>query len=402
MPATFQRLTILALTALAVVGCSGDPAPQAPPPTAVDVATVERTALPLALTYTARTTGIREVEVRARVSGILLQRQYQEGARVKAGEVLFRIDPAPTRAAAAQARAQLAVAQAQLSESKRDSERVGPLYEKGAVSQRDRDSALAGFESAQASLAASQAALDAANLDLSYTEVRAPISGVTSREARSEGSLVTAGSDSSLLTRIVQTDRLYVEFSVPEGEATLMRAALAKRSSEKDKLTVDVVFDEGSGAVKQALLTFIDSAADVNSGTIQARAELDNADGTLIPGQFVRATVRGVSLPETAVIPARALMRGPQGPFVWALDDKNVVAFRPVKTGRGQGNLVSVTEGLAVGDRYIVDGVVKVQPGATVEPNLITVDQAVAPRQSPATAPAASAPTAANDEASSG
>lgn len=385
-----HRLLLLVVTALAVAACSGDPAPQTPPPTAVNVATVQPTALPLELTYTARTTGVREVEVRARVSGILLQRQYQEGSRVKAGDVLFRIDPAPTRAAAAQTRAQLAVAQAQLSESKRDSERVAPLYEKGAVSQRDRDAALASYESARASVAAAQAALDAANLDLSYTEVRAPISGVTSREARSEGSLVTAGSDSSLLTRIVQTDRLYVEFSVPENEAVLIRGALEKRTGATPGMDVDVVYDEATGASKPAKLTFIDTAADLNSGTIQARAELDNRDGQLIPGQFVRATVRGVELAPMAVIPVRAVMRGPQGSFVWALDEQNIVAFRPVKTGRAQGNLVTITEGLASGDRYIVDGVVKVQPGAPVEPNAITVEQAIGPRDASA-APAGKA-----------
>lgn len=383
-----RPVAVLLIAAWAVVACSRGEAPQAPPPAAVDVVTVDSRPLPLELTYTARTAGVREVEVRARVSGILLRRQYEEGSRVKAGDVLFRIDPAPTRAAADEARAQVAVAEASVAESRRDFERVGPLYEKGAVSQRDRDAASAAFESSQASLAARRAALETARLDLSYTEVRAPISGLTSREARSEGSLVTAGTDSSLLTRIVQTDQLYVEFAAPEEEAALLRTAAAGDASA---VTVEVSLDQAGARTRPAKLSFIDTAIDPATGTVQARAVIDNRDGALMPGQFVRATVRGVALQPAAVIPARAVLRGPEGSFVWTLDAQDVVGYRPVKLGRGQGNLVAVTEGLASGDRYVVEGIIKVQPGAPVAPNPVTLDQVLGDR----TAGAAAAPDAA-------
>ena len=194
-----------------------------PPPPEVVVNSVSRGEVPIQLSYSGRTAGSREVEVRARVSGILLERLYEEGKRVREGEVLFRIDPEPFRAAAAQARAELAVAVAQRDEARRNRDRLVPLFEKSAVSRRERDAAVSAFEIGEANVAAAQARLRTAQLELGYTEVRAPISGLASREERSEGSLVTAGEDSSLLTRIVQTDPLYVDFSIAESEAALLR-----------------------------------------------------------------------------------------------------------------------------------------------------------------------------------
>src|SRR5262245_6021835 len=218
----------LSLSAVVVVAaCRGEPpAPPAMPPVEVGVVDVQPRALPLVLEYPPQLKGVREVEVRARVSGILLERRYNEGAHVEAGEVLFRIDPDPFRAEAARARAALGVEEANLGQARRERDRILPLYERNLASLRDRDNALAAFESSEAAVAAAQAALRTAELNLSYTDVRAPIAGLTSREVRSEGSLVTAGTESSLLTYIVQTDRLFVDFAVPDGEAELVRAAL--------------------------------------------------------------------------------------------------------------------------------------------------------------------------------
>ena len=223
-----MHVAAVAALALVAAGCGnrGEQGGAMPPPE-VAVAEVTRGNVPTLLEYTGRAVGSRDVEVRARVSGILLERRYEEGSDVRQGELLFRIDPEPYRAAAAQARAELGVAQARLDEARRQRDRILPLFAQNAASQRQRDEVVSQFEVAQANVAAAQARLRTAELDLSYTEVRAPIGGLTSREVRSEGSLVAAGTESSLLTRIVQTDPIYVEFSVPEAEAARVRKATA-------------------------------------------------------------------------------------------------------------------------------------------------------------------------------
>jgi membrane fusion protein, multidrug efflux system len=362
---------LLALLAATLAACSAPPAPQAPPPAEVNVVEVQPRALPLALEYAAQLRGVREVEVRARVSGILLQRRYEEGQPVKAGEVLFRLDPAPFRADVDRARAQLGVQQASLQQATRERDRILPLFNQKLLSQRDRDTAMAAFESAEAGVAAADAALKTAELSLSYTDVRAPISGLTSREARSEGSLVTAGDDSALLTHIVQADRLYVELALPEGDAELVRAA---QSAHAGSVVVRVVDGRGTQIGPDAAIEFIAPRVDDATGTVAVRATLANADDMLLPGQVVRAHVDGVSVPSSLVIPKRALMHGAQGPFLWIVGAGEQIGIRPVELGASAGNDVVVSKGLAAGDRVVVDGILKVQPGAAVHATPVAPD----------------------------
>ena len=352
-----------ALLAATLTGCGAPPQPPVPPPTQVGTLEVQPRELALALEYAAQLRGVREVEVRARVSGILLQRRYEEGQPVKAGELLFRIDPAPFRADADRARAQLGVQQASLQQARRERERIVPLFDQRLVSQRDRDTAVAAFESADAGVAAAEAALKTAELSLSYTDVRAPISGLTSREARSEGSLVTAGDDSALLTHIVQADRLYVELALPEGDAELVRAANAARSGS---VVVRVLDARAAQIGPDAVIEFIAPRVDDATGTIAVRAILDNTGEVLRPGRVVRARIDGVNVPTSLVIPKRALMHGAQGSFVWAVGAGEQVGARPVELGPSVGNEVVVAKGLTAGDRVVVDGILKVQPGAPV------------------------------------
>ena len=356
--------TAAASVAMLTVGCGDKTAAQmSPPPPEVVVTSVSRGEVPILLSYSGRTAGSREVEVRARVSGILLERMYEEGKRVREGEVLFRIDPLPFRAAAAQARAELAVAVAQRDEARRNRDRLVPLFEKSAVSQRERDAAVSAFEIGEANVAAAQARLRTAQLELGYTEVRAPIGGLASREERSEGSLVTAGEDSSLLTRIVQTDPLYVEFSIAESEAALLRSALTSNRPP----TVRLVLDNGGEHATPGTLTFIDNAVDTTSGTVRARAVLPNPGVALLPGQFVSVRLSGVSLMAAVSLPRRAVMTSTNGSFVWVVGKGQVVELRPVVLGRAFGEQTIITEGLTGGERVIVEGVLKVQPGVTVK-----------------------------------
>jgi membrane fusion protein (multidrug efflux system) len=361
-----RSLVVIAVSATLLAACGkGQEQQHAPPPPEVTVQTVEKNPVPLDLTYTARTVGSREVEVRARVGGILLKRRYEEGGAVKQGQPMFLIDPEPVRARLASARADVAMAKARLEEARRQHDRVLPLFEKNAVSQSRRDEVVSAFEVAQASLAAAQSAQRMAELDLEYTDVRAPISGLTSREVMSEGSLVSTEQSSSLLTKIVQIDPLYIEFSVPEAEASMIRASLAPANHVAPP-TVRLVLESGEEFPDSAKVTFVDNAVDVNSGTVRVRAVLKNPEAQLIPGQFIRARVEGVQLSNVVAVPRKAVMSSAQGQFIWVVNGEQKVEFRPVRVGRSFGNDIIVTEGLTPGDRYIVEGVLKVQPGIQV------------------------------------
>jgi membrane fusion protein (multidrug efflux system) len=311
----------------------------------------------------------------------LLERRYDEGARVEAGDVLFIIDPDPFRAAVARARAELAVQEANLAQARRERDRIVPLHEQNLASLRDRDTALAAFEGAEAAVAAARAALRTAELELSYTEVRAPISGLTSREVRSEGSLVTAGDDSSLLTYIVQADRLYVDFAVSDTDAELVRDALASDRARHVAVRVGDTQGRSTGA---GTIEFMSPRVDDETGTVAIRAVLENPTG-LVPGRIVRARIDGVAIPESLVIPKRAVMYGAQGPYVWIIDASGRAAMAPVELGPLSGNDVAVAAGLAAGARVVVDGILKVVPGVPV--NAVPIGQGTARDSGPAAAP---------------
>jgi membrane fusion protein (multidrug efflux system) len=373
-PRPSRRLLALLLSLATVAGCgrsASEAGGEMPPP---EVAVVAATSgnVPVPLEFTGRAVGSKEVEVRARVSGILLERRYQEGSEVGQGDVLFRIDPEPYRATAAQARAELGVAQARLEEARRQHDRIVPLFEQNATSRRQRDEAVSQFEVARANVEAARARLRTAELDLGYTDVRAPISGLTSREVRSEGSLVQAGSESSLLTRIVQVDPVYVEFSVPEAEAARIR-----RSTPQ--LVVKLLLDGQQVDAVAGRLSFVDTSVEPGSGTVRARALFDNADRRIVPGQFVRVRIEGIAEPDAVAVPRRAVMSSAQGNFVWVVGADETVQLRPVQLDGGAGDLALIADGLAGGERVVTDGVLKVRPGVKVK--------IAAPPSAPAQAP---------------
>ncbi len=352
-----------------MAACDAPQAVPPPPPVVVGVIDVQPRALALDLEYPAQLRGAREVEVRARVSGILLERRYEEGARVAAGEVLFRIDPEPFRAAVARTRAQLQAQEANLGQARRDRDRILPLHEQNLASVRDRDNALTAFESAEAGVAAAQAALRTAELDLSYTDVRAPIAGLTSREVRSEGSLVTAGDDTSLLTYIVQDDRLYVDLAIADTDAALVRAAV----DAGRPVAVQVANTEGRAIGGPAPIEFISPRIDDSTGTVGIRAVLENPGG-VVPGRIVRARITGVDIADALVIPKRAVVYGATGPYVWTVDGGGMASPAPVELGAFAGNDVVVVGGLSPGNRVVVEGVLKVIPGFPVTAEPIAVE----------------------------
>ncbi len=376
---SFAVLSALALLA----ACGRQEAPPAPPPAEVNVVTVAVKPMPLDLKYSARTRGEREVEVHARVSGILLKRNYREGEHVAANALLFKIDPAPFVEEASRLRGLEAVEKARLIEATAQRDRILTLADKGVVSKRDRDAAVASYATAFASAEAARAALHQAELNLSYTDVRAPIAGFTGRESRSEGSLIDANGATSLLTTIVQSDRLYVDFTVPEDEARLVRVAMHKGS-----IPVRLAPGSQGEIAQQAKLEFLDTRVDGDSGTVAARALLDSKDTGLSAGQFVLARIDGLTSKPAIYIPARAVLNTPDGALVWVVDKDNKVQPHPLKLGASVGNLSEVVEGLAAGDRVIVDGILKVTPGAVVKAVEIDVnDPPGGPAPKPAAAP---------------
>jgi len=352
---------LLPLAALAA-GCGRSQSQQGGdmPPPEVGVVQVTRGNLPIPLEFTGRAAGSREVEVRARVDGILLERRYREGGEVREGDVLFHIDPEPYRAAAAQARAELGVAQARYEEARRQRDRIVPLFDQNAASRRQRDEAVSQFEVAQANVAAARARLRTVELDLGYTDVRAPISGLTSREVRSEGSLVQAGSEASLLTRIVQVHPIYVEFTVPEAEAARIRRS-------PGQLVAKLLLDEDRADAVAGRLSFVDTSVEPGSGTVRVRAQFDNADRRIVPGQFVRVRVEGLVESDAVAVPRKAVMSSAQGNFVWVVGADDTVQLQPVRLQGDAADLALIGEGLQGGERVVADGVLKVRPGVKVK-----------------------------------
>lgn len=375
---------------LALAGCQKEggqaqaQAQHAPPPPTVTVQTVEAKDVPLVYDYPGRLVAYREVEVRARVEGILLEKDFVEGSIVKKGDVLFRIDPVPFEAEVARAKAQLQRAQATLVQAKGDQERAVQLFERKVGTEKARDDAVAAVATGTADVAAAEAQLKTAEINLSYTTVTAPITGVTAQRTLAEGSLVGSSANDSLLTRITQLDPIYVNFSFTDNEATEIRDLVDSGKvvlEDGGKLKVRVTTSNGKTYDRAGVVDFTSRTVDTATGTVLARAEFPNPDNRLLPGQFVRAAISGITLKNTIVIPQAAVMQGPQGTFVYAVGGDNIAQVKPVDLGREVGQGWVVRSGLAPGDRIITEGVIKVRPGSPVT---VATAQAVEASAAPA------------------
>lgn len=348
-------------------GGHGGP-PGGMPPAQVGTIVVQPKAVLAPFEYTGQTAGSREVEVRARVTGILLKRNFVEGGTVKQGQSLYSIDPVPFQAALARAEADVAGASARLDQAKRNAGRLKPLVTEKAVSQKELDDAQSAESIGEADLKSARARLTEARLNLEYTRVESPANGIASRSLRSEGSLVS-GPD-VLLTTVTQVDPIWVNFGISDNEQLRLQKETdaGRLQLPKDgRFAVTVRLADGSVYARTGRLAFSDIRISGQTGTSDARAELPNPDGRLRPGQFVRVTLTGATRPNAVLIPQRAVLEGPQGKFVYVVDAKSTAQARPVEVGEWAGSDWIITGGLQPGERVIIDGVMRIGPGAPVK-----------------------------------
>lgn len=357
-----------ALAILATFTCSSalaSPAAATPPPAQVLVEQTKLEDLAFYLEYPGRTAGYREVQVRAQVSGILQQRSYQEGSQVKQGQVLFSIDPRTYQAALARAKGALAQEQARYRQTERDLRRIRELQKKGFASESELDNAISNFEQSKANIEAAKAEVQSKQIDLDYTTVEAPISGITSKEAVSEGSLIVANDpNSSLLTQITQLDPIYVNYAYADREAVQNGVV---RLPEDNQLTAEIIFGDGSLYAQKGKVDFTDSLIDKGTGTVSARAIVPNTEQTLLPGQFVRIRISGMVRPNSITVPEKALAQSPAGNFVYVVDEQGLAQPRPVDTDMINKGRWVIRSGLKEGERVIVDGLIRVRPKQPVQ-----------------------------------
>ncbi len=342
--------------------------------------------VPILVEAVGQVEGSKEVEVRARVAGILKKRIYAEGEIVRAGAPLFQIDPEPFEIALQQARSQLAQETARNEQANREASRLGELIAQRAISRKELDDAQSNAKLSAATLKSAEARVREAELNLSYTNVTAPVGGVSGRATKSEGSLIATGAD-SLLTTINQVDPIWVRFSLSESDlAKLPGGRLGRKANPDIRLTTS----DGQALPTVGHLNFSAAQIDPKLATLQLRAEFSNTKGELMPGQFVRVKLNAGQRDNVFLVPQIAVTQTENGYLLMVLDREGKAQARPVKVGEWSGRDWIILDGLNKGDKVVVDNLLKVRPGSPITP---VAD--AAPAASGATAAAADAKTAA-------
>jgi len=352
-----------------LAGCSegdarqGKAAGKGEAPAALPVGVVEAALQQVPITFEAvgRTEGSREVQIRARVAGILEKQLYTEGDTVKAGATLFQIERAPFEIEAAQARAALQQAIARNELAQAEYGRLKGLADRRAISQKEADQAASAARQEAAAVEVARARLRQAELNLSYTTVGAPIGGITGRAQQSIGSLVQPNNDSAVLTTLTRADPIWVRFGLSEAEYATVRR------HDANGIAVSVELADGRPYEHKAKVNFAGSTVDAATGTVQMRAELANPTLQLLPGQFVRVRVTAGSR-QAIVVPQKAVQQNQGGRFVWVATPEGKAAQRPIRAGDWLGSDWVVLEGLKPGERVIVDNLARLRPDAPVAP----------------------------------
>ena len=362
--------------------CLAQPAPAQPPrkgpPPEVDVVVVTPQNLPVEFKYIGITEAFKSVEVRSRVRGFVETRDFDEGARVTVGERLFTIDPRSFQADLDIARAQVEQAEARLHLAEQEVKRLQSVTVPGAIAQSDLDQRVAEQTNAAAALRLSRAQLAKAELELSYTTVESPLDGYIGKALKEIGSFVDE-SQNSLLAMVWQVDPLYVSFQVSEREYLALRTQSAAGDlllENAEPPYVAVTLLNGQTLSGHGTIDFESANVDVNTGSVEMRAVLDNSSEDLKPGQFVTATLHGWLRPNVLAVPQAAVGQSPQGAYVYVVDEQNVAQLRVVEPGPWSDDLWIIEGGLKANDRVVVAGLMHVQPGVTVAPHVVEAAEA--------------------------
>ncbi|WP_052391669.1 efflux RND transporter periplasmic adaptor subunit [Paraburkholderia bannensis] len=387
------RVARLCLSMGLVIGAAAchdkTPVASAPPPANVDVMNVALRDVPVVFDYVGQTESSQQVEIRARVSGFLEKRIYEEGSMVHQGDVMFQMDRKPFQAALDAARAEYAQQKARLDTAQANLNRVKPLVAKNALSQKDLDDSIGQQQAAAAALEQARANVTSASLNLGYTTITAPVTGLSSYAKKQDGSYIDASN--SLLTYVAKLDPMWINFSLSENEMLTLRKQTANgtlKVPEMGKLEAQIVLADGSTYPYTGRIAFADASLSDKTGTYLIRAEVPNPKGSLRPGQFVRIKLHGADRANAIAVPQNAVIQGPRGAFVWTVDNDNKAQQRSIETGEWNGNDWVVSSGLHAGDRVVVDNTLRLMPGAPVNPHVV---------QAPANADAGGAEGAADN-----
>ncbi len=391
--AHLARLVLSIATALVLAGCEKEQAaPPAPPAPEVRVIEARIRSVPVMREYVGSVEAYRSVQVRARVEGILEERHFTEGTDVKKGQLLFTIDPLNYEANLRDAQGQLAQAQANLANARAREARYAPLVKEDAISRQDYDDALSQLKQAEAIVNSAKATVDRARLDLGYTRVYATEDGRIGQSLVPEGALVGKG-EPTLLANIDRLDPIYVSFTIPDRDALILRKAV--ESGEMKAATGETarfLLPDGSEYDKAGRIDFADMRVNPETGTITLRAVLPNSNPPLLPGMFVRVELTAAQRPNALLIPQQSVVKVPTGHIAFVVGTDGKVERRDLVLGEWYREDWIVEKGIGPGDRVVVEGVQRVQPGMTVKPQPFVPDSTTGRAPTPPAPPAPAKP----------
>lgn len=370
-------LTTIALSSALILAFTGCERPKAkgmekPPEGPISVTTTQAKVgnFPAILEATGQTQAYNTVQIFARVSGYLQKRAYTEGSAVQKGDTLFVIDPSDLKNSLSSAQAAYDLAAANHTNAKALLNRIKPLASANAASAQELDTATANERNAAAALAGAKAVLEQAKLNLSYTTIKAPLSGFVDRSKVDVGTYVTAGAN-GLLTTMFQSNPIYVNFTFSENQKLARQNAITSGkliAPKEGKYTIELILSDGSTLERKGSIDFIAPFIDSTTGNITYRALLENSDHKLLPGQFVRVKVKGMEWTNALYVPQKTVMTGDKGKFVYIVEANNTVSPRPVTTSEWIDGNIIIESGITPEDKIAADGLPKLRPGAQVIP----------------------------------